>query len=148
MDAKSSQEIKDAEICRQGSKGSNDNPKLSLGARLGGGIVWFLKDQWFLFGIAVVVIVASQVQVPAQHQEAKQVIVSYLSGMLCPRMLMLETCLIENSVYHLLHHRLYFRHQDPDCQLLEMEAAHLHSTAKLPHGVSSGICRCHPHRHK
>lgn len=42
---------------------------------------WFLiKDQWFLIGIAVVTIIASQVQVPLEQQDVKQVVVSYLSG--------------------------------------------------------------------
>ena len=42
---------------------------------------WFLlKDQWFLVGIAIVTIIASQVQVPMEQQNVKQVVVSYLSG--------------------------------------------------------------------
>jgi solute carrier family 10 (sodium/bile acid cotransporter), member 7 len=48
---------------------------------------WFLlKDQWFLVGIGVVTLIASQVQVPLAQQNVKQLVVSYLSGML--------TCLI------------------------------------------------------
>ena len=43
-------------------------------------VLWFLKDQWFLCGIAIVVIIASQVQVPIDQQQVKQVTVSYLSG--------------------------------------------------------------------
>jgi hypothetical protein len=43
--------------------------------------IWFLiKDQWFLVGIAIVTIIASQVQVPLAQQNVKQVVVSYLSG--------------------------------------------------------------------
>lgn len=43
--------------------------------------LWFLiKDQWFLLGIAIVTILASQVQVPLEQQNVKQVVVSYLSG--------------------------------------------------------------------
>lgn len=42
---------------------------------------WFLiKDQWFLVGIAIVTVIASQVQVPMHQQDVKQVVVSYLSG--------------------------------------------------------------------
>ena len=41
--------------------------------------LWFVKDQWFLFGIALVIIIASQVQVPLSQQAVKQVTVSYLS---------------------------------------------------------------------
>lgn len=45
--------------------------------------LWFLvKDQWFLVGIAIVTIIASQVQVPLEQQNVKQVVVSYLSGKL------------------------------------------------------------------
>ena len=40
---------------------------------------WFLKDQWFLFGIVAVIIVASQVQVPLEQQATKQVVVAYTS---------------------------------------------------------------------
>lgn len=50
-------------------------------ARRALGFLWFLlKDQWFLVGIAIVTIVASQVQVPLEQQNVKQVVVSYLSG--------------------------------------------------------------------
>lgn len=42
-------------------------------------LLWFVKDQWFLVGIVLVIIVSSQVQVPESQQATKQVIVSYLS---------------------------------------------------------------------
>jgi solute carrier family 10 (sodium/bile acid cotransporter), member 7 len=47
-------------------------------------LLWFAKDQWFLIGIAVVTVIASQVQVPMAQQNIKQVLVSYLSGMFSP----------------------------------------------------------------
>ena len=40
---------------------------------------WYLKDQWFLFCIGLVILIASQIQVPLSQQATKQVIVSYLS---------------------------------------------------------------------
>ena len=43
-------------------------------------VLWFVKDQWFLCAIAIVIIIASQVQVPLDQQQVKQVTVSYLSG--------------------------------------------------------------------
>ena len=42
--------------------------------------VFLCKDQWFLIGIALVTLIASQVQVPLDNQAVKQVVVSYLSG--------------------------------------------------------------------
>lgn len=38
-----------------------------------------ILDQWFLVGVAVVTIIASQVQVPLAQQQIKQVAVSYLA---------------------------------------------------------------------
>jgi solute carrier family 10 (sodium/bile acid cotransporter), member 7 len=42
-------------------------------------IIWFIKDQWFLLGMGVVILIASQVQVPLAQQSIKQVTISYLS---------------------------------------------------------------------
>lgn len=42
-------------------------------------LLWLLKDQWFVLGLALVIVVASQVQVPASQQEVKATIISYLS---------------------------------------------------------------------
>lgn len=42
-------------------------------------ILWFIKDQWFLLGMCLVIIIASQVQVPQPQQATKQVVISYLS---------------------------------------------------------------------
>jgi len=41
-------------------------------------VVWYLKDQWFLIVLAVLIILASQVQVPADHQQVKETVVTYL----------------------------------------------------------------------
>ena len=43
-------------------------------------LLWFVKDQWFLLGICIVIIISSQVQVPAAQQAIKQKVISYLSG--------------------------------------------------------------------
>lgn len=49
------------------------------------GFLWFIKDQWFLLGMVFVIIISSQVQVPESEQATKQIVVSYLSGMIyCP----------------------------------------------------------------
>lgn len=40
-----------------------------------------IKDQWFLIGMCIVIIIASQVQVPLSQQATKQVAVSYTSGL-------------------------------------------------------------------
>jgi sodium/bile acid cotransporter 7 len=38
-----------------------------------------LQDQWFLVGIGVVITIASQVQVPREHQKLKESLTTYLS---------------------------------------------------------------------
>jgi sodium/bile acid cotransporter 7 len=38
-----------------------------------------LQDQWFLVGIGVVITIASQVQVPREHQKLKETLTTYLS---------------------------------------------------------------------
>jgi sodium/bile acid cotransporter 7 len=38
-----------------------------------------LQDQWFLVGIGVVITIASQVQVPHEHQKLKETLTTYLS---------------------------------------------------------------------
>ncbi|KAE8822921.1 hypothetical protein PTNB85_10309 [Pyrenophora teres f. teres] len=42
-------------------------------------IKWFLKDQWFLLAMSAVVLLSSQVQVPASHQRVKRTIITYLA---------------------------------------------------------------------
>lgn len=41
-------------------------------------ILTTLADQWFLIGMAVVIVIASQVQVPASRQQIKQTVTTYL----------------------------------------------------------------------
>ncbi|CAO2657176.1 Nn.00g033020.m01.CDS01 [Neocucurbitaria sp. VM-36] len=40
---------------------------------------WFIQDQWFLLAMAAVVLVSSQVQVPASQQQIKRTVITYLS---------------------------------------------------------------------
>ena len=42
-------------------------------------ILTTLQDQWFLVGIGVVITIASQVQVPREHQKLKETLTTYLS---------------------------------------------------------------------
>jgi sodium/bile acid cotransporter 7 len=42
-------------------------------------ILWLLLDQWFVLAMGIVIIIASQVQVPAAHQAKKETVVTYLS---------------------------------------------------------------------
>ena len=39
---------------------------------------WFLIDQWFLLALACLIIISSQVQVPASQQSKKELVVTYL----------------------------------------------------------------------
>jgi hypothetical protein len=41
-------------------------------------ILWYFKDQWFLLALGVLIAIASQVQVPASHQQLKETVVTYL----------------------------------------------------------------------
>ena len=58
----------------------SENASTSPARKVLNPVLWFIKDQWFLCGIAIVIIIASQVQVPIDQQQVKQVTVSYLSG--------------------------------------------------------------------
>lgn len=40
---------------------------------------WFLLDQWFLVAMALLIVISSQVQLPADKQHLRQTIVTYLS---------------------------------------------------------------------
>ena len=46
--------------------------------RLLSGIQWFILDQWFLIGICCLVLISSQVQVPASRQQKKEIVCTYL----------------------------------------------------------------------
>ena len=39
---------------------------------------WFLMDQWFLIALGLLILIASQVQVPLPQQKTKEVVVTYL----------------------------------------------------------------------
>jgi sodium/bile acid cotransporter 7 len=41
-------------------------------------IIWFLRDQWFLVGLGILIIIASQHQIPENRQKQKATIVTYL----------------------------------------------------------------------
>jgi sodium/bile acid cotransporter 7 len=40
---------------------------------------WFVKDQWFLLAMAAIILLSSQVQVPASRQQTKRTVITYLS---------------------------------------------------------------------
>lgn len=42
-------------------------------------LLWFLKDQWFLLAMASIILLSSQVQVPASRQKTKRTVITYLS---------------------------------------------------------------------
>ncbi|KAJ4383821.1 hypothetical protein N0V86_000664 [Didymella sp. IMI 355093] len=42
-------------------------------------LLWFLKDQWFLLAMASIILISSQVQVPASQQKIKRTAITYLS---------------------------------------------------------------------
>lgn len=42
-------------------------------------VVWFLLDQWFLVILGILIIIASQVQVPRSQQAKKQLVIDYLA---------------------------------------------------------------------
>ncbi|EUC41380.1 hypothetical protein COCMIDRAFT_106339 [Bipolaris oryzae ATCC 44560] len=42
-------------------------------------LIWFVKDQWFLLAMGAVVLVSSQVQVPASQQRIKRTLITYLA---------------------------------------------------------------------
>lgn len=67
---------------------------------------WFARDQWFLLAMGFVILVSSQVQVPASQQHIKRTVITYLSVSIiffingCT----LETrILLENSMRWKLH---------------------------------------------
>ena len=61
------------------SQNEKERPAKTLSQRILDAVLWLLKDQWFLLAMALVIIIASQVQVPLSQQAAKQITVSYLS---------------------------------------------------------------------
>jgi sodium/bile acid cotransporter 7 len=56
---------------------------------------WFIKDQWFLLAMAAVILIASQVQVPASRQRTKRTVVTYLSVSV---IFFINGCTLETSI--------------------------------------------------
>lgn len=42
-------------------------------------VKWFIQDQWFILAMGFVVLISSQVQVPASQQQMKRTVITYLS---------------------------------------------------------------------
>ncbi|KAF2440353.1 hypothetical protein P171DRAFT_99447 [Karstenula rhodostoma CBS 690.94] len=42
-------------------------------------LIWLAKDQWFLIAMGIIILIASQVQVPSSQQPIKRTVVTYLS---------------------------------------------------------------------
>lgn len=42
------------------------------------GLRWFVLDQWFLIGICCLILISSQVQVPASRRQKKEIVCTYL----------------------------------------------------------------------
>ena len=54
-------------------------PKTAKRKRISTMLKWFVKDQWFLLAMASVVLLSSQVQVPASQQRTKRTVITYLA---------------------------------------------------------------------
>lgn len=64
-------------VIQQGS--SEPDPQLSFQKKIARWLVWFLRDQWFILAMASIILVSSQVQVPASQQKIKRTAITYLS---------------------------------------------------------------------
>jgi solute carrier family 10 (sodium/bile acid cotransporter), member 7 len=74
---------KKATTVRLNQAPSNDSPQTSMTEKppkksFGGSIFGFCKEQWFLITMAILILIASQVQVPKSQQKIKSLVVSYL----------------------------------------------------------------------
>jgi sodium/bile acid cotransporter 7 len=56
---------------------------------------WFIHDQWFLLAMAFVILVSSQVQVPAAQQHIKRTVITYLSVSV---IFFINGCTLETSI--------------------------------------------------
>ncbi|KAF1914060.1 SBF-like CPA transporter family-domain-containing protein [Ampelomyces quisqualis] len=56
---------------------------------------WFFCDQWFLIAMAAVILLASQVQVPASRQRTKRTVITYLSVSI---IFFINGCTLETSI--------------------------------------------------
>ncbi|KZM28636.1 uncharacterized protein EKO05_0003922 [Ascochyta rabiei] len=54
-------------------------PKSPKRTRITEWLLWFLKDQWFLLAMGLIILISSQVQVPASQQRIKRTAITYLS---------------------------------------------------------------------
>jgi sodium/bile acid cotransporter 7 len=68
---------------------------VSKGAKVVGFLKWFVHDQWFLLAMAAVILIASQVQVPASRQKTKRTVVTYLSVSV---IFFINGCTLETSI--------------------------------------------------
>ncbi|KAH7402834.1 putative sodium bile acid cotransporter [Pyrenochaeta sp. MPI-SDFR-AT-0127] len=67
----------------------------SNGARILQIMKWFVRDQWFLIAMGMVVLISSQVQVPASRQRMKRTVITYLSVSL---IFFINGCTLETKV--------------------------------------------------
>ncbi|RMD43568.1 hypothetical protein DV735_g1553, partial [Chaetothyriales sp. CBS 134920] len=63
------------------NEGDNEEKQIheSLARKVISTVGWFIKDQWYLIGMGIVILIASQVHVPLSHQDVKQEVVSYVT---------------------------------------------------------------------
>jgi len=80
LDSQKASEPLEAEISdtREGNK-SPVKKKLPKRAKALEVLKWFIKDQWFLLAMGAVVLISSQVQVPASQQRTKRTVITYLA---------------------------------------------------------------------
>jgi sodium/bile acid cotransporter 7 len=64
-------------------------------ARILAFLKWFVQDQWFLLAMAAVILLASQVQVPAAQQRTKRTVITYLSVSV---IFFINGCTLETSI--------------------------------------------------
>ena len=50
----------------------------NISAKYASKVRWFIIDQWFLVGLGILILIASQVQIPEEHQGKKETVVTYL----------------------------------------------------------------------
>ncbi|OAL52666.1 hypothetical protein IQ07DRAFT_610279 [Pyrenochaeta sp. DS3sAY3a] len=56
---------------------------------------WFLQDQWFILAMGAVILISSQVQVPASQQRMKRTVITYLSVSL---IFFINGCTLETKI--------------------------------------------------
>lgn len=64
---------------QQQQQQSDETPRSTKCQRIVKNLVWLAKDQWFLIAMGLIILIASQVQVPSSQQHIKRTIVTYLS---------------------------------------------------------------------